>query len=174
LKIKLVGRGKTYPHREWFRNAGFDWNLAVRQWEKHSDDVTELERLRIYAADKFEILCENEYSAARISEPVNTERHVDTTQIKLSQELTQSNSEQPTGRLKVDGTRSIVPPAQSKECTVCGRIIPPARLAAVPDTEFCVDHADQWGRNPKRFIAEPLGTRDDWKRDRASWKKTNT
>ncbi len=61
------------------------------------------------------------------------------------------------------------------ECSRCGGEIPIARLDAVPGTTLCIKCASGGpSDDQKRFISEPLGSREDYKKDRASWKKTNT
>ncbi|MGO4508016.1 TraR/DksA C4-type zinc finger protein [Bradyrhizobium sp. 2TAF36] len=58
------------------------------------------------------------------------------------------------------------------QCRGCSEEIPADRLAAMPGTHLCVDCAS--GQPPpKKRIKEPWGTRDAWRRDRASWKKAH-
>jgi RNA polymerase-binding transcription factor DksA len=59
-------------------------------------------------------------------------------------------------------------------CVKCDALIPAARLEAVPDTTLCVNCAenDPSGRHDRR-VAEPWGSRADYKRDRSSWKRTH-
>ena len=58
-----------------------------------------------------------------------------------------------------------------RECSGCGDPIPEERLAVNPNTRFCVNCAkdDPSGRKD-RSLEETWGSRDAWKRDRASWK----
>jgi very-short-patch-repair endonuclease len=59
-------------------------------------------------------------------------------------------------------------------CAGCGKMIPAARLAAVPGTRLCVSCAeDDPCGSPSRSVSEPWGSRDAWKRDKASWKRTH-
>jgi RNA polymerase-binding transcription factor DksA len=51
------------------------------------------------------------------------------------------------------------------ECLLCGIQIEPARLEALPQTNVCVGCSDKKGGQTKRTIAEPWGTRSDWKKD---------
>jgi RNA polymerase-binding transcription factor DksA len=53
-------------------------------------------------------------------------------------------------------------------CLSCGEEIPEKRLEALPGTKLCVDcAASNPNENNRKRIAEPLGSRDDYKRDRA-------
>ena len=59
-------------------------------------------------------------------------------------------------------------------CARCGKLIPAARLDAVPGTKLCVDCAeDDPSGAPNRRVSEPWGSRDAWKRDKAGWKRTH-
>lgn len=53
-------------------------------------------------------------------------------------------------------------------CRECGDTIPEARLNAVPETELCTACATTQGFE-KQKVTEPWGTREDFKKDRASW-----
>lgn len=55
-------------------------------------------------------------------------------------------------------------------CMSCDKVIPLARLEAMPQTKFCVNCAPD---KKNRKINETWGSRSDWKRDRSSWKRTN-
>jgi hypothetical protein len=59
-------------------------------------------------------------------------------------------------------------------CASCGKMIPADRLSAVPGTRLCVVCAenDPCG-SPNRSVSEPWGSRDAWKGDKASWKRTH-
>ena len=58
-------------------------------------------------------------------------------------------------------------------CLSCGEAIPKERLNAEPSAKHCIECAKDFSTK-KRKIVENWGSRDDWKRDRASWNKTNT
>lgn len=58
-------------------------------------------------------------------------------------------------------------------CRECGVQIDPKRLLAVPKTAFCIDCAGE-KHFEKHKIEEPLGTREDFRKDRSSWKSTNS
>jgi len=59
-------------------------------------------------------------------------------------------------------------------CASCGKLIPAARLDAVPGTRLCVVCAeDDSSGSPNRRVSEPWGSRDDWNKDKASWKRTH-
>ncbi len=51
------------------------------------------------------------------------------------------------------------------ECLLCGCAIEPERLEALPQTNTCIDCANKKSGQTKRVMAEPWGTRADWKRD---------
>jgi ribosomal protein L37AE/L43A len=53
-------------------------------------------------------------------------------------------------------------------CHSCGTPVAAARIAAMPQTHHCLHCAISLDTNAATF-AEPLGSRDDFKRDRASW-----
>jgi hypothetical protein len=38
-------------------------------------------------------------------------------------------------------------------CECCGKVIPPARLEALPDTKYCIDCAD---KNSEPFVARVI------------------
>lgn len=56
-------------------------------------------------------------------------------------------------------------------CGACSSTIPWERLQAVPGTRYCVSCASLYSSVGKRMVPEPWGSRADWKRDRASWKR---
>lgn len=58
-------------------------------------------------------------------------------------------------------------------CLGCGEEIQKERLNAEPSARHCIECAKNLSTK-KRKIVESWGSRDDWKRDRASWNKTNT
>ncbi|MDB3892320.1 TraR/DksA C4-type zinc finger protein [Alphaproteobacteria bacterium] len=58
-------------------------------------------------------------------------------------------------------------------CQECGVEIPKERIIAEPATKHCIECAILLPTQ-KRTIEESWGSREDWRRDRASWKKTNT
>jgi hypothetical protein len=59
-------------------------------------------------------------------------------------------------------------------CAGCGRIIPEKRIEAIPNTKLCVGCAsDDPSGQKARTEKEPWGSRDDWKRDRSSWKRSH-
>ena len=76
---------------------------------------------------------------------------------------------------------SISQPPNKKEttfgrvsCEICGRIIPDKRIEAMPNTKVCVGCASNDPKGQKaRSERETWGSRDDWKRDRASWKRSH-
>jgi hypothetical protein len=55
-------------------------------------------------------------------------------------------------------------------CHACATPIPAARIAALPQTHHCVQCAAALDVRPVT-IAEPLGSREDFKRDRSSWRR---
>lgn len=58
-----------------------------------------------------------------------------------------------------------------RHCIVCKAIIPSQRIETIPETQHCVRCASTSGAGAaNRKADEPLGTRLDFKRDRASWK----
>ncbi len=60
----------------------------------------------------------------------------------------------------------------SRRCGSCGRNIYAKRLESLPGTQRCAECArSQPGNASTRYVPEPWGTRKDWKRDRASWKR---
>jgi len=58
-------------------------------------------------------------------------------------------------------------------CIRCGEIIPEIRLMSKPGTRLHLEceYDNKPSSDKKRFIHEPLGSREAFKRDRASWKK---
>ena len=59
-------------------------------------------------------------------------------------------------------------------CEGCGRIIPDKRIEAMPNTKLCVGCASNDPSGQKaRTERETWGSRDDWKRDRSSWKRSH-
>ena len=62
-----------------------------------------------------------------------------------------------------------------ESCVECGDEIAKGRLELIPNTKFCVSCAEN--KDPQsrqnRKINETWGTREDWKRDRSSWKRTH-
>ena len=59
-----------------------------------------------------------------------------------------------------------------KSCIGCRDMIPAKRLAALPETNLCVKCASFMPQQ-KRTVKEIWGSREDWMRDRRSW-KTNS
>ena len=60
------------------------------------------------------------------------------------------------------------------QCFHCNFPISPARLAAVPQTRYCADCAREGSQMPaNRKVKEPWGTREAFKKDRASWQRHN-
>jgi len=59
-----------------------------------------------------------------------------------------------------------------KFCIECGLEIDNERIKKVPTTLHCIDCASEISFERRR-IFEPLGTREDFKKDKNSWKKTN-
>lgn len=59
-------------------------------------------------------------------------------------------------------------------CESCGRIIPDKRIEAMPNTKLCVECADSDRSGQKnRRVTDTFGSREDFIRDRYSWKRTN-
>lgn len=60
------------------------------------------------------------------------------------------------------------------KCIRCGTIIPEIRLQSKPETRLCIDceHSHP-PTQTKRVVVEPLGSREAYKRDRASWKRSH-
>ena len=59
--------------------------------------------------------------------------------------------------------------ASAVDCAECGTPIAAARLAAVPGAATCAACARRREFHAARFD-EPLGTREDFKRDRSQWR----
>jgi hypothetical protein len=61
-----------------------------------------------------------------------------------------------------------------KNCLNCRTPIAEARLKAMPNTRLCINCAkrDPSGQANRRS-SETWGTRDDWKKDRSSWKRAH-
>ncbi len=67
------------------------------------------------------------------------------------------------------------PQREKDECSSCGEQIPTARLEAIPGTTLCVNCASKEpAGSQNRVISETWGTRDDWNKDRTSWKSTKS
>ena len=59
-------------------------------------------------------------------------------------------------------------------CEGCGRIIPEKRIEAMPGTKLCVGCANNDPAGQKaRAERETWGSREDWKRDSSSWKRSH-
>ena len=58
-------------------------------------------------------------------------------------------------------------------CNECGVQIDPKRLEAVPGAKQCTECASKMPFEKQR-IEEPLGSRDDFRKDRNSWRRTNS
>ena len=59
-------------------------------------------------------------------------------------------------------------------CNHCGDVINPRRKKLLPNTNLCTSCADKDpSGQANRRIKETWGTREDWKKDRSSWKKFN-
>ena len=72
---------------------------------------------------------------------------------------------------KQDETPFII---DRNRCIRCGITIPDIRLETKPETRLCIDcEYDRPADQGKRLAAEPLGSRADYKRDRASWKRSH-
>ena len=61
--------------------------------------------------------------------------------------------------------------SSNDQCLGCRAKIPSERLRVVPGTRYCAQCAESFSPNYKRYVTETWGTRQDWKRDRSSWKK---
>jgi len=57
-------------------------------------------------------------------------------------------------------------------CNECGVQIDPKRLEAMPGAKQCTECASEMPFE-KQKIEEPFGSREDYRRDRNSWKRTN-
>ncbi len=55
-------------------------------------------------------------------------------------------------------------------CHACGTLIAAARIAAMSQTHHCVQCAAAIGTGSATFT-EPIGSREDFKRDRSSWRR---
>ena len=58
------------------------------------------------------------------------------------------------------------------KCIRCGTIIPDTRLELNPKTRTCID-CERPINQGNRFANEPFGSRSDYMRDRASWKRSH-
>jgi hypothetical protein len=59
-------------------------------------------------------------------------------------------------------------------CVACGIEIETKRIEVLPDTVYCKVCSELSGGGGKaRVESEPLGSREDFRRDRASWQKSN-
>ena len=63
---------------------------------------------------------------------------------------------------------------ERNRCIRCGTTIPDIRLELKPETRLCIDceHSRPTDQG-KRIANEPLGSRSDYLRDRASWKRSH-
>ena len=60
----------------------------------------------------------------------------------------------------------------SQRCASCDSYIPIQRILALPSTTLCVNCASQDPNNKKnRFIRDTFGSREDYKRDKGSWRR---
>jgi len=60
-------------------------------------------------------------------------------------------------------------------CSLCKTAIPIERLQKEPSTILCINCASKHPSGKKnRFIKDTFGSRQDYAKDRASWKKTNS
>lgn len=183
MRQKIVGRGRTYPFRDWFRKSGFAWNKQLRHWEKESEDCRELERLALYAVDRFELIVDEASSSENVVQRHDvdavspSEFHVPPWATRQPHRISKNVPAQPTSKITIpDPTNQEVDGQQgvAVHCLVCGSFVPAARIAAVPATRLCLIHASERGVNGIRKIHEPWGSRDAWKKDRSSWKKIHT
>ena len=69
---------------------------------------------------------------------------------------------------KEDILKDVIP--SHPKCTSCGNEIDNRRLNALPFTKLCINCAPN---EKNRKINETWGNRDDWKRDRSSWKRSH-
>lgn len=92
-----------------------------------------------------------------------------TEEIPLNEVLTKGPSVYSPEDNKIDKKHTKV---EQPLCSTCNRPINKKRLEALVYTDKCTECASKAPNNEqKRFIRETWGTRDDWKRDRASWKR---
>ena len=81
------------------------------------------------------------------------------------------------GKARVRSAPSIAlsstAPTREGHCAACGSTIPLERLRTIPGTRYCVSCASRHSSAKKRMVSEPWGSREDWKRDRASWKRNH-
>ena len=57
-------------------------------------------------------------------------------------------------------------------CEICDDIIPQGRVNAIPETRYCVTHAQSGPEGKKnRTVEEPWGTRADFKKDSKRWNR---
>ena len=60
----------------------------------------------------------------------------------------------------------------SYRCTSCNAYIPIQRIVSLPNTNLCVNCASKDPHNQKKqFVKDTFGSRDDFKRDRGSWRR---
>ena len=72
------------------------------------------------------------------------------------------------------GEASRVSKNEEDLCVACGIEIEAERIKAIPNTLYCKVCAELSGGGSKaRVESEPLGSRDDFRKDRASWQKSN-
>jgi hypothetical protein len=60
---------------------------------------------------------------------------------------------------------------RARYCEDCGEVIPAQRLEIMSNTRMCTDCAEKAQGNARRFIADLLGSREAFKRDRGSWRR---
>jgi Prokaryotic dksA/traR C4-type zinc finger len=82
------------------------------------------------------------------------------------------------GRCKGKGRVVASTPMQEQQqsiglkCARCPELLSEERLRAMPGTRLCVDCAssDPDGEN-RKFVKDTFGSREDYKRDRGSWRR---
>ena len=77
-----------------------------------------------------------------------------------------TNKEKKVPNKNIDHSKS------SYRCISCNAYIPIQRIMSLPNTNLCVNCASQDPQNEKkRFVKDTFGSRDDFKRDRGSWRR---
>ena len=150
IKSKKIHQGKTLDERR---------EIHKRAYEKW-DDIEETQLKKLW---------ENGETIDRISTELM--RHKGGIRSRLKKLGFETSKQKKVKSIEKKHTSSIK--VESGYCISCGIQIDPRRLKEVPDTKLCIDCASDLPFKKHR-IHEPLGTREDFKKDRSSWKKTNS
>lgn len=166
MPYKVYCFGRTYSHRHWFRENGFQWDSDKREWWKIISMKSELLFVEAYSKGRFKVGLEQQTAIAQKSErgTAPDQRSVNTDEGRQKADLNDPVTDPPIMRAKK---------SEAKECVSCGDTISAARLKAVPSAIYCVECAASRESDYKRKIVDTWGDRDAWRRDRASWKRNS-